>query len=99
MLERNGLVILVANCLFINSIKGKKICAQDFDEIEIAKLKSKGSEKEKIANCVNGLVNLHANGQTIIEDDDDDDDNNDDKDGNDDDDEDDDDDVFTLSSL
>ena len=31
----------------------EKICAQDFDEIEIAKLKSKGSEKEKIANCAN----------------------------------------------
>ena len=76
--------------------KGKKICAQDFDEIEIAKLKSKGSEKEKIANCVNELNNL-PNGQTIIDDDKDDKDYDDDDD--DDDDKDDNDAVFTLSSL
>ena len=68
------------------NVKRKKICTKDFDEIEIAKLKSKGSEKEKIANCVNGLVNLHANGQTIIEDDDDADDDDDDDNDNDDDD-------------
>ena len=48
--------------------KGKKICAQDFDEIEIAKLKSKGSEKEKIANCAN---HQPARKQSMIIDDDD----------------------------
>ena len=34
---------------------------QDFDEIEIAKLKSKGLKREKITNCVNELVELVAN--------------------------------------